>query len=119
MGFPTNAQVIRRKDSEPWYINFPSAVVQAMEFQRREIVEWFILDKPQLVLRRHSLPASTAKRTNHGRDGCPPGRPSSILRSRLFPTADLRPGSLSRPARSHPSGAAYRAGAALLLRLAV
>jgi hypothetical protein len=67
MGFPTKVQLIKRKDSEQWYINFPSAIAQAMEFQRGEVVEWIIEDKSQLVLRRRSLPASTLKKTNHGR----------------------------------------------------
>jgi bifunctional DNA-binding transcriptional regulator/antitoxin component of YhaV-PrlF toxin-antitoxin module len=68
MGFPTKVQLIKRKDSEQWYINFPSAIAQAMEFQRGEVVEWIIEDKSQLVLRRRSLSASTLKKTNHGRD---------------------------------------------------
>jgi hypothetical protein len=42
MGFPTKVQLIQRKDSQQWYINFPSAVAQAMEFQRGEIVEWIV-----------------------------------------------------------------------------
>jgi hypothetical protein len=67
MGFPTKVQLIKRKDSEQWYINFPSAIAQAMEFQRGEVVEWIIEDKSQLVLRRRSLPASPLKKTNHGR----------------------------------------------------
>lgn len=64
MGFPTKVQLIQRKDSEQWYINFPSAIAQAMEFERGEIVEWIIEDKSQLVLRRRSVPASTLKKTN-------------------------------------------------------
>ena len=63
MGFPTKVQLIKRKDSEQWYINFPSALAQAMEFQRGETVEWIIEDKSQLVLRRRSAPASTLKKT--------------------------------------------------------
>lgn len=62
MGFPTKVQLIRRKESEQWYINFPSAVAQAMEFQRGEIVEWIIENKAQLVLRRRKPPAATSKK---------------------------------------------------------
>ena len=40
MGFPTKVQLIKRKASEQWYINFPSAIAQAMEFSRGETVEW-------------------------------------------------------------------------------
>ncbi|MEW6229572.1 MAG: hypothetical protein AB1700_16020 [Bacillota bacterium] len=52
MGFATKVQLIKRKSSEQWYINFPSAVAQAMEFDRGEVVEWFIEDKETLVLHR-------------------------------------------------------------------
>lgn len=58
MGFPTKVQLIQRKRSQQWYINFPSAVAQAMEFQRGEIVEWIIEDKANLVLHRRRVPAS-------------------------------------------------------------
>ena len=52
MGYPTKIQLIKRAKSEQWYINFPSAVAQAMEFQRGEIVEWLIDDHQKLVLTR-------------------------------------------------------------------
>lgn len=68
MGFPTKVQLIQRKDSQQWYINFPSAIAQAMEFERGEVVEWIIEDKTQLVLRRRSSPTTTLKKTKHGRD---------------------------------------------------
>jgi hypothetical protein len=58
MGFPTKVQLIQRKKSQQWYINFPSAVAQAMEFQRGETVEWIIEDKANLVLHRRQIPAS-------------------------------------------------------------
>ena len=45
MGFPTKVQLIKRQASEQWYINFPSALAQAMEFSRGEMVEWFVEDK--------------------------------------------------------------------------
>jgi hypothetical protein len=63
MGFPTKVQLIKRKASEQWYINFPSAIAQAMEFSRGETVEWIIEDKGQLVLRRRHTPPSALKET--------------------------------------------------------
>ena len=63
MGFPTKVQRINRRNSEQWYINFPSAVAQAMEFVRGEIVEWVIEDKGQLVLSRREVPPSALKKT--------------------------------------------------------
>ena len=63
MGFPTKVQLIQRKASEQWYINFPSAVAQAMEFSRGETVEWIIEDKSLLALRRLETPPSALKKT--------------------------------------------------------
>ena len=63
MGFPTKVQLIRRKASEQWYINFPSALAQAMDFSRGETVEWTVEDKSLLALRRLRPPAATLKKT--------------------------------------------------------
>lgn len=63
MGFPTKVQRINRKKSEQWYINFPSAVAQAMEFSKGETVEWFIEDKETLVLHRPESPDRRLKKT--------------------------------------------------------
>lgn len=54
MGYPTKIQLIKRAKSEQWYINFPSAVAQAMEFERGEVVEWVVEGKNQLTLNRKS-----------------------------------------------------------------
>jgi hypothetical protein len=53
MGYPTKIQLIKRSKSEQWYINFPSALAQAMEFERGEMVEWTIEDKQKLILKRN------------------------------------------------------------------
>lgn len=58
MGFPTKIQLIKRKGSEQWYVNFPSAVAQAIEFQKGETVEWVIADKGHLILSRQIVPPS-------------------------------------------------------------
>jgi hypothetical protein len=63
MGFPTKVQLINRKASEQWYINFPSAIAQALEFSKGETVEWIIEDKALLALRRLEAPASALKKT--------------------------------------------------------
>jgi hypothetical protein len=65
MGFATKVQLINRKKSQQWFINFPSAVAQAMEFVRGETVEWIIEDKSQLVLRRVVTPPPAAKKKHH------------------------------------------------------
>ncbi len=52
MGYPTKVQCIKRKKSEQWYVNFPAAIAQAIEFQQGEVVEWLIDDHQRLVLNR-------------------------------------------------------------------
>lgn len=61
MGCPTKIQLIKRKSSLQWYVNFPSAVAQAMEFDRGEVWEWIVEDKDQLVLRRQ-IPSQSARK---------------------------------------------------------
>ena len=63
MGFPTKVQLIKRQASEQWYINFPSALAQAMEFSRGETVEWFVESKGLLALRRTHPPPAVLKKT--------------------------------------------------------
>jgi hypothetical protein len=62
MGFPTKVQLIKRKNSEQWYINFPSALAQAMEFSRGEVVEWLVEDKEMLLLHRPNAKARQLKK---------------------------------------------------------
>ena len=82
MGFPTKVQLIDRKNSRQWYINFPSALAQAMEFSRGELVEWFVESKNQLVLNRPQAPPSVLKRTLRHVSSTPskpsPARPSAV-----------------------------------------
>ena len=61
MGFPTKVQLIQRQASEQWYINFPSAVAQALEFEKGEVVEWIIKDKTTLILRRQLAPPAVVR----------------------------------------------------------
>ena len=62
MGCPTKVQLISRQESEQWYVNFPAAIAQAMEFQKGEVVEWFVEDKANLVLHRRAAPGSRIKK---------------------------------------------------------
>jgi bifunctional DNA-binding transcriptional regulator/antitoxin component of YhaV-PrlF toxin-antitoxin module len=66
MGCPTKVQLIKRKESEQYYINFPSAIAQAMEFKRGETVEWFVEDKGTLALKRRDVPPLILKKTPKG-----------------------------------------------------
>ena len=62
MGFPTRIQLIKRTASEQWYVNLPSAVAQAMEFQKGEVVEWVIEDKQRMTLQRSIQPEGLGKK---------------------------------------------------------
>ena len=62
MGFPTKVQLIKRQASQQWYITFPSALAQAMDFSQGETVEWFVEDKSLLVLRRSPPPGPLLKK---------------------------------------------------------
>jgi len=52
MGYPTKVQLIKRKDSEQWYVNFPAALAGAIEFKKGETVEWVVEDRHTLTLQR-------------------------------------------------------------------
>ena len=66
MGYPTKVQLISRKNgADQYYINFPTAVAEALEFQKGETIEWIIEDKANMILHRPSTPPSpvTVKKT--------------------------------------------------------
>ena len=91
MAFPTKVQLIQRKASEQWYINFPSALAQAMEFSRGELVEWIVEHKSLLALRRPSAPPPVLKKTLPSSTSSTPSgkaasRPSAKLASKTTPT---------------------------------
>jgi hypothetical protein len=62
MGYPTKVQLIQRHDSQQWYINFPAAIAQAMEFAKGETVEWVIQDQHTLQLRRRRSADAAGKK---------------------------------------------------------
>jgi hypothetical protein len=61
MPFPTKIQLISRQNSQQWYINFPSALAQAMDFAKGEEVRWTVVDKSNLVLSRSKTPPSPVR----------------------------------------------------------
>jgi len=64
MGYKTKVQSIKRKNSEQWYINFPMALAQALEFSHSEEVEWVIAEDGTLLLMRPNAPKrSRVKKT--------------------------------------------------------
>jgi hypothetical protein len=60
VGYPTKVQLIQRKASEQWYINFPAPLARAMEFEKGELVEWVIEDRLTLKLQRTPKSPATA-----------------------------------------------------------
>lgn len=94
MGFPTRVQLIQRQASAQWYVNFPSALAQAMEFSKGEIVEWIVEDKGQMVLRRLHPPASALKKT------ALPSSPSSTASGSSVAPTSRKPESPNAPKRS-------------------
>lgn len=62
MGYSTKIQLIKRKTSEQWYVNFPAAVAQAIEFNQGEVVEWLIDDHQRLVLKRSDEAVKSLKK---------------------------------------------------------
>ncbi|MDB5133880.1 MAG: hypothetical protein JWP37_483 [Mucilaginibacter sp.] len=62
MGYKTKIQLIKRAKSEQWYVNFPAAVAQAIEFEQGEVVEWLIDDHQNIVLQRSDEAVASLKK---------------------------------------------------------
>lgn len=59
MGYPTKVQLISRKNgADQYYINFPTAVAEALEFQKGETIEWIIENKANIIAHRPVVPPS-------------------------------------------------------------
>ncbi len=55
MGYPTKIQLISREKGNQWYVNFPNALAEAMNFQKGETVEWSIETIKSLRMIRKSI----------------------------------------------------------------
>jgi antitoxin component of MazEF toxin-antitoxin module len=60
MPYPTTVQLIQRRRSQQWYVNFPAAVANALDFSKGETVEWTVLDRRRLLLTRRRVPKAPA-----------------------------------------------------------
>jgi hypothetical protein len=60
MPYPTTVQLIQRGRSQQWYVNFPAAVANALDFAKGETVEWTVLDRRRLLLARRRVPKAPA-----------------------------------------------------------
>lgn len=52
MGYPTKVQLISREKGHQWYVNFPNALAEALQFVKGETVEWTILSTTCLQMKR-------------------------------------------------------------------
>ena len=62
MGYPAKIQQITRKDFNQFYINFPRPIAFAMNFAKSDIIEWEIVDKDTLILKRKEVDITGQKR---------------------------------------------------------
>ena len=62
MGYPVKIQEITRKDFNQYYINFPRAIAMAMNFKKSDPVEWEMVDKDTLILKRKKVELAGQKR---------------------------------------------------------
>ena len=63
MGYPTKIQLISRQKGNQWYVNFPNALAEALNFVKGETVEWTILSTTCLHMKRRLHRTATAKTT--------------------------------------------------------
>lgn len=56
MPYATTVQLIQRRRSQQWYVNFPAAVANALDFSKGETVEWTVLDRRRLLLAWRRVP---------------------------------------------------------------
>ena len=72
MGYPTKVQLIsRKKTANQYYINFPTAIAEAMGFSKGETVHWEIHDRSTMVLQRPDAPPSPLEKKRHAERACP------------------------------------------------
>jgi hypothetical protein len=58
MGYPTKMQAVKRGKSWQWFVNFPAAIAAAINFKKSETVEWELIDKYTLKLKRVRIKSS-------------------------------------------------------------
>ncbi len=59
MGYPTKIQQISRQKGNQWYVNFPNALAEAMNFTKGETVEWEVDSLTALRMVRIETPRLT------------------------------------------------------------
>lgn len=60
MGFLSKVQVIERaNNTRQFYLNCPAPLAEAMEFEKSETIEWIVVDKYTLTIKRMRPPRKT------------------------------------------------------------
>ena len=67
MGYPTKIQLIAREKGNQWYVNFPNALAEAMNFKKSEIVEWEIESLSSLRMVRKDVRSLKRFRKSKGK----------------------------------------------------
>ena len=52
MGYPVKIQKVERPTNQSFYLNFPSALAQALNIRKGESFEWVVENKNMLLLMR-------------------------------------------------------------------
>ena len=60
MRYPTKIQLISRNKGNQWYVNFPNALAESMNFKKGETVEWSVESIKSLRIVRKSIPKKNA-----------------------------------------------------------
>lgn len=60
MGYPTKIQLISREKGNQWYVNFPNALAEAMNFSKGETIEWEVESIKSLRMTRKIVPKKIA-----------------------------------------------------------
>jgi hypothetical protein len=64
MGFQSKVQVIERANkTRQFYFICPAPLAEAMEFKKGETIEWVVVDKCHLTIKREHLGSRSAKPT--------------------------------------------------------
>ena len=67
MGYPTRIQLIARQKGNQWYVNFPNALAEAMQFKKSEVVEWEVESLSSLRMIRKEATLRGGSRKSGGK----------------------------------------------------
>ena len=59
MGYPVKMQKVERPTNQSFYLNFPSALAQALDIHKGECFEWEVETKNLVLLKRIKQKAPT------------------------------------------------------------